>query len=478
MDNQTLLYNADVEEQLLGAILINPDAMFDIASKHLYPDDFFILRNALVFKAMKALHDKDETTVGIQDYQINLVTVGAVLKSMRVGDQSAFEVVGGDAYLIYLINNTASSLHALTYAGMIKAAALRRRLHDTANVITNMTLSNTAPPEVLLQQALSHLSAVQDEAALVNGILTQNGEDAYLEMLEQIDRRRDLRISGKMLGIPSGFEWFDNHYWGFEPSKLFMYMAYSGTGKSAAMTNWIEAAIAAGNNALVYSCEMSAAGLMQRIFASRNNLSLTQLNKGHTQGEQLSAAILRENEPQGMANWGQRLHVIPPHATHHIEDIIAEARRRARTGNVQILFVDYLQSIHTRDKSINKRRDEELTDFSRQFKNLAMELNIPIVILAQPNADSIKGGRGLDAGDVRDSKSVREALDFAIVGDIISLNKVGNTDTEKQLLEKMQLGYKLIRMRAAKTRDWAETTQYMYFDPARMRFYAADVVRY
>src|SRR5690348_10662465 len=123
-------HSAEAEEAVLGSVLINPDALFEVAA-FLQGSDFFIVRNGWVWEAINAVHDRGEA--------IDSLTV---IQELR--NRGQLDSIGGSAYITYLINNTPTHIHAETYGRMVERAAIRRRLLTAASEIAQTALEENA----------------------------------------------------------------------------------------------------------------------------------------------------------------------------------------------------------------------------------------------------------------------------------------------------------------------------------------------
>ncbi len=146
--DQMAPHSVEAEEAVLGSILLNPEALFDVAS-FLQADDFFIVRNGWVWEAIVRLQERNE--------QIDYITIVEELRQ-----QERLEEIGGAAYITYLINHTPSSIYAETYGRIVERAAIRRRMLDAASRIARLAHEESADINDVIDQSEAALFAVTE----------------------------------------------------------------------------------------------------------------------------------------------------------------------------------------------------------------------------------------------------------------------------------------------------------------------------
>jgi replicative DNA helicase len=213
-------------------------------------------------------------------------------------------------------------------------------------------------------------------------------------------------------GISTGFEELDRMSSGLKPGEMFVVAARPSMGKTSFMMNMVEhVCLDQGKSSMVFSCEMSAFQLVQRLVFSRSKFAMSQLSRGYTptKGDlqriqraavETSAAKLFIDDTPGIS----------------INELRAKARRKKRDEDIQFIAIDYLQLMKSRTKQAESSREREIAEISAGIKGLAKELGIPICILAQLNrGPESRAGKSLGVprmSDLRESGSIEQDADM------------------------------------------------------------------
>jgi replicative DNA helicase len=346
------------EESLLGAMLLSRDAIA-AATEILGADDFYKPAHGHVFDAIVTLNAAGEPA--------DVSTVSDVLK--RAG---LLEAIGGPATLVNLQAATPATSNAARYAKIVEEHALLRRLIRTAGDIAEMGygLPDDVTKAVDLAESMVFEVAqrrVTDTMAEIHDLL-----DANLDRLEQLYERGQ-----SITGVPTGFTDLDELLSGLQPNALIVVGARPSAGKTAlglGMATY--AALEAGRPVLIFSLEMSRLELTQRMLCSEARVDSKRVRNGN----------LNEADWQKIAHATGRLAEAPiwiddnPNLT--IMEIRSKARRlKARTGDLGMVVVDYLQLMTGRTSA--ESRQVEVSEISRGLKILARELECPVVALSQ-----------------------------------------------------------------------------------------------
>ncbi|MGZ4784502.1 MAG: replicative DNA helicase [Acidimicrobiales bacterium] len=350
--------NLQAEESLLGAMLLSRDAIA-AASELLSADDFYKPAHGHIYDAITTLNAAGEPA--------DPVTVADELR--RAG---LLEAIGGPATLVNLQVATPATSNAGRYAKIIEEHALLRRLIRVAGEIAEMgyDLPDDVTKTVDLAESMVFDVAQRRTTDTMDEI--HNLLDANLDRLEQLYERGE-----SITGIPSGYTDLDELLGGLQPNALIVLGARPSAGKTAlALGMATHAALEANRPVLLFSLEMSKLELTQRMLCSEARVDSKKVRNGN----------LAEADWQKIAHATGRLAEAPiwiddnPNLT--IMEIRSKARRlKARTGDLGLVVIDYLQLMTGRSSAEN--RQVEVSEISRGLKILARELECPVLALSQ-----------------------------------------------------------------------------------------------
>ncbi len=355
---RVLPHDLQAEESLLGAMLLSRDAIA-AATEILTADEFYKPAHAHIFDAISTLNASGEPA--------DVSTVSDVLRRSGL-----LEAIGGPATLVTLQSATPATSNAGRYAKIVEEHALLRRLIRVAGDIAELSydLPDDVTKAVDTAESMVFEVAqrrVTDTMAEIHDLL-----DANLDRLEQLYERGE-----SITGVPTGFSDLDELLSGLQPNALIVVGARPSAGKTAlGLGMATHAALEAGRPVLVFSLEMSRLELTQRMLCSEARVDSKRVRNGK----------LNEADWQKIAHATGRLAEAPiwiddnPNLT--IMEIRSKARRlKARTGDLGLVVVDYLQLMTGRSSAEN--RQVEVSEISRGLKILARELECPVVALSQ-----------------------------------------------------------------------------------------------
>ncbi|MEX2621556.1 MAG: replicative DNA helicase [Egibacteraceae bacterium] len=376
-------HNLDAEGSVLGAMLLSASAI-DEVSEILRPADFYRGTNRTVFETITGLHDAGEPA--------DPITVGDELE--RRGQLAD---VGGAVALADLMSATPTTATAPYYARIVADCALRRRILDAASQIARLAMypdnGDTAVEIADQAETLLHEHAARrtpGELSALRGLVT-----------DQLARLEALEGQGPVTGLATGYPDLDRLTAGLQPASLVLLAARPGLGKSALAVNIAtHAAVRLRQPVALFSLEMSAGEIVQRILSAECRLPLSRLRTGQL-GDPDWAAI------SGAVG---RLADAPLHLDDSpglsASDVRARARRLQRRHGLALVVVDYLQLLAPPRRMDNHA--SELAETSRSLKLLAKELELPVLALSQlsrrpeertdrrPQLADLRGSGGLE----------------------------------------------------------------------------------
>ncbi len=398
-------HSVEAEEALLGALLINPEAMLDVIS-FLQPDDFFILRNSWLWEAMVRIHERGEAIDNL-----------TLLEELRVQERQ--EESGGSAYIAYLINNTPHSLHAEVYGRIIERAAIRRRILEAAGDIAQLANTQDADINEVIDRAEATLFAVTGRNMKNDVIPLRYAVGEYVERVEYLYEHRD-----EPHGVPTGFNDIDRLLGGLQKSDLLILAARPGMGKTSLILNMaINAARYGTARVAVFSLEMSREQLVQRLVSSETGINTQKLRLGQLTEEEWDLFV------QATGTLGQYQLFLDDTPAISPLAMRGKCRRLAREYGLDLVIVDYLQLMTMGAGGRSENRVQEVSAISRNLKELARELNVPVIAASQlSRAVEQRGDKRPVLSDLRESGSIEQDADVVM---FIYRDEVYDEDTER-----------------------------------------------
>lgn len=397
-------HNVDAEEAVLGALLIDPDAIIRV-NGFLRPADFFLERNAWIYEAILTLHSRREPT--------DLVTLSDTLdEAGRLDD-----LPGGSAYLTGLINATPTSIHAEFYGRIIERSAVLRRLIDGATQIAQLAYSPGETP----------LSDIIDRAETIIFGVTEKRIERDLrparplvdDLMTQVEYR--IKHQGELIGIPTGIGDLDRLLGGLQKSDLVIVAGRPSMGKtSLALSIALHAAKRYHTRSALFSLEMSSEQLMLRLVSAESGIDSQGLRDGKIADDDWPVFI------RACSVVGDAPLYIDDTPALSVSELRAKARRLQAERGLDLLIVDYLQLMRGDSKAGN--REQEISSISRGLKQLARELRVPVLALSQlSRAVEGRHNKRPMLSDLRDSGSIEQDADVVM---FVYRDEVYNADTE------------------------------------------------
>src|SRR5581483_11344177 len=354
-------HSAEAEEAVLGSILINPDAIFEVAA-FLQASDFFIVRNAWIYEAINAVHDRGEAIDNL-----------TVIQELR--NRGQLESVGGSAYIAYLMNNTPTHIHAETYGHIVERAAIRRRLLTAASEIAQTALEENAEINEVIDRVESTLFSVTERRLRKDLIPARQAVSEYFNRIEYLYTHQD-----EPLGLPTGFIDLDKLLGGLQRSDLCIVAARPGVGKTSFMLsialNAARARPSKPTTIAIFSMEMSTEQLIQRFIAAETSINSQKLRLGNLDEREWGLFVEATGKLSNL-----RLFLDDTPAV-SVPQIRTKCRRLYREHGLDLIIVDYLQ-LMSAGIGRNENRVQEISYISRGLKELARELNVPLLSAAQ-----------------------------------------------------------------------------------------------
>ena len=386
---QVVPNSREAEEAVLGAVLINPEAYYDVAH-FLQDEDFYIHRHRWIWQAFTNLHEKR--------IPIDFLTVAEEL------DQNGqLSEIGGPAYLTALINNVPTSLHAEAYGHLVEESAVRRRMLEAANAIAKLAYKEETGIDEIMNDAEKAVFGVSERRLTRDLQPIQKVLSDYYDRIDQLMRRGE-----DTFGVPSGFIDLDRLLGGMQPSEFLIIAGRPGMGKTAFLISAAKnAAQIHKKHVAIFSLEMANEQLVQRLIAQETGIDTHHLRTGQ----------LNEDE------WPLFAHAIEVLSDTRIflDDtpgltplqLRTKSRRLHMEFRLDLILVDYLQLMSGGIRIEN--RVQEVSYISRNLKMLARELNVPVLAAAQlSRAIEQRADKEPQLSDLRESGSLEQDSDVVM----------------------------------------------------------------
>jgi len=433
--------SSDAEASLLGAILIDSEAIVKVADNVKY-DDFYEEKHQHIYRAIINLYD-------------NHTPIDVLTLSNKLQEMGFFDAIGGASYLTELTNYvpTASNVHE--YADIVAQKALRRRLIKTSQDIVGLGYDETLDIQDVVENAEIKLFEVsqrhlkQDITSLEN-ILT-----------ESFDRLDELhKDKGKLRGIPTGYKDLDNITAGFQKSDLFILAARPSMGKTALALNFAHnVGLDTDTSVLFFSLEMSKEQLVDRLLAMTSGVNAWALRTGDLTDKDF------EKIGQAMGVLSEANIYIDDTPGITVSELRTKARRQDHIKKVGLIVIDYLQLMSGGSKfgGSEGNRVQEISEISRGLKGVARELNVPVLALSQLSRSvESRSPQVPQLSDLRDSGSIEQDADVVA---FIYREEVYNAETQRKNIADI-----LIK----KHRNGPSGSVQLYFDRDKQLFRSID----
>lgn len=353
--------NIEAEQSLLGALLVDKDAMTKIADT-VAPEDFYKDAHGALFTAMLDLYERHEP--------IDLLSLSNLLQ-----EKSKLEVVGGRSAIMGLAATVPNASNVVHYARIIQKKALLRRLNAAAAEISELSYEADENVQDVLDKAESRIFAVAQR--LLKKLFVPIKEilsDAF-ERIDELHRER-----GKLRGIATGFSELDNLLAGLQKSDLVVLAARPSVGKTSLALDIARQAALQGKHAVaIFSLEMAKEQLVDRLICAEAGVDLWKMRTGKLSDRQDSDDFLRIGH--AINSLSEAKIFIDDTATATILEIKTKARRLQSEHGLDLIMLDYLQLMEGHGRS--EGRVQEIAEITRGLKAIARELQVPVLALSQ-----------------------------------------------------------------------------------------------
>jgi len=384
-------HDLDAEESLLGAMVVSPNAI-PIATELVAEDDFYRDTHRLVFRVIRDMYG--------QGKEVDAVTLSAALEQ-----QGVLERVGGKAFIHTLVEIVPAAANVRQYAEIVRETSVLRQLIRVGNEIAELGYDHPSDARELLDSCEQKVFAISQHR------LTSDF-DAMSDMIKSTFERIDMIREGQQVsGVPSGFADIDRMTGGFQPSNLIVLAARPGVGKTSLALNIAHnIGITGGRSVAVFSLEMSKQEISERMLCSAARVASHRLRSGQT---------LPNDDYYKLVTVAGELEKAPIYvddtAGINVFELRAKARRLASRVDppLGLVIIDYLQLMMGDGRADN--RQQEVANISRSLKQLARELDVPVLAVSQLNRDvETRAEKKPMLSDLRESGAIEQDADLVI----------------------------------------------------------------
>lgn len=380
----------DIEQVVLGAMMLEKEALNDTINI-ITKESFYDPRHQFIYGAM---HDLFANTK-----PVDLITV-----TDRLQKNGELEAAGGVAYIAQLTNRVASSAHIEFHSRIIAEKFIKRELIKVSSEIIRDAYDETIDVFELMNKAESNLFQIAESNMTKQASTMHNIVGQAISEIEKARNNPD-----GISGTPSGFYELDKITSGWQKSDMIVIAARPGMGKTALVLSMARnTAVDYNMGVAVFSLEMSAVQLVKRLIAGEARIDSEKLRKGN----------LAEHEFQQLHSRITALSAAPifidDTAAISIFDFRAKCRRLKAQHDIQLVIIDYLQLMTAKDGKGSGNREQEISTISRSIKEIAKELNIPIIALAQlsRSVEQRGGDKKPILSDLRESGAIEQDADI------------------------------------------------------------------
>ena len=399
-------HSKESEMMVLGCMLTNINAL-NVAADDLNDSDFYYKEHKAVFNSLKAAY--------AQDKPADIHIIAEDLKR-----QEKLDEIGGLSYLTTLAQYAGTSAYIEEYVDLVKAKSILRRMITSAQIIEKEALEEPSDVYNALDEAQAKFFNISQTASRGDGILIKDlitgvKAESNLPYLKELQERQEKyhELGDEALaftGIPTHFLDLDKTIDGLAPSNLIIIAGRPAMGKTAFAVNIAEHVCFKSEVPVgIFSLEMSAEQLLHRMICTQAEVESDKIKTGSLSGAEYQRVVAAVKEMQSHKM------VIDDQPGLKITDLRARARRMKEVYDIGLLVVDYLQLLSGSTSSFGDNRQAEISEISRMLKNLARELNIPIICLSQLSrkVEERTGHRPM-MSDLRESGSIEQDADLVI----------------------------------------------------------------
>ncbi len=388
-----LPFSIDAEIALLGTLLVYPEAVNGMGEYNLRLDDFYIGAHQTIFEHMMVIIDSGRLL------DANTLVV-------RLKDHNVLDAVGGMEFLFTLTQNTATPSSIKHYVDVVQEKAQIRRLIGVGELIAEQGFDTSVQLDNLLDLAEKSILEVTRIRRTTDMLTSREVVNEFMRNLEDIRNNK-----GRITGLYTGFRRLDQITNGLQKGDLIILAARPSVGKTAFALN-LALNVARRNDqgtagAAIFSLEMPATHLMSRMLSAMSSVKSEYLRSGNLNDERLN------NLNTAAAIMSQLNIFIDDSSTITVPEIFSKCRKLKAEGNLDIIIIDYIQLISGSGNADS--RQQEVSEISRGLKQLAREMEVPVIALSQlSRLVERRENKVPQLSDLRESGSIEQDADIVM----------------------------------------------------------------
>ncbi|MGO2425511.1 MAG: replicative DNA helicase [Corynebacterium flavescens] len=382
----------EAEQGVLGAMLLSPNTVMEVIEE-LEPEDFYYPAHALIYKAMLDLYASG-------------TDIDAVIVASRLDRFNNLERVGGAPYLHTLLATVPTAANARYYAEIVAEKAVLRRLVDAGTRVVQLGFEGAEDAEIesVLDRAQQEVFAVAQRKTAEDYQILGDLIDPTIDQLAALQQ-----TGGIESGVPTGFIDLDKLTNGLHAGQMVIVAARPGVGKSTLALDFMRScSLAHGKASAIFSLEMSASEIVMRLLSAESEVKLADMRGGRVSTEDWAKIDDTLNRIQDAPLYIDD----SPNLT--MMEIRSKARRLKQQHGLDLVVLDYLQLMSSGKKV--ESRQQEVSEFSRQLKLLAKELEVPLIAISQLNrGPESRTDKKPQLADLRESGSLEQDADMVML---------------------------------------------------------------
>ncbi len=378
------------EKAMVGCLIIDGSVFDEISNLKITPDHFYDPRYGIIYDVI--------TDLSLANRAIDYVTVCSKLQ-----EKGKLEEIGGQSFVLTLVEDQASSANVYDYAKIVKDKSSMREIIRTAMRVAQMGMTYSGDAEDFIQEVESSFFKLTNDAksgsmVKLNATLKQN-----LKELEDTSR-----LMGEISGLSTGYPRLDELLLGMQPGQLIVLAARPAMGKtSLALNVAVSSCIQAGLPVVIFSLEMLATELSMRLLTGRAKVDSKRVRK----------KTFLDTDLRSIAKATQELSSLPIYINDSgsttILDIQSQCRKVKAEQGLGLIVIDYLQLMGSTSKNI--QREQQIAEISRGLKTMAKELGCPVIALSQLNRGvESRPNKRPSTADLRESGAIEQDADIVM----------------------------------------------------------------
>ncbi len=387
-------HNIEAEQSVLGSLMLDKDAIIKVAD-FVRPGDFYKGDHNLIYEAMLELYEGRDP-------------IDVLSLANKLEEKGKLDAVGGSGYLASLVNIVPSASNVAHYAKVVQKKSLLRRLITAASEIVEMGFNEEDDVQKVLDDAEQRLFGVSQKYLKQDFVPIRSILEAAFNRIDELHKS-----DNSFRGVATTYTDLDNMLSGLQNSDLIILAARPSVGKTTlaldiARQVGIHSKVPVG----IFSLEMSSDQLVDRMIAAQSGVDLWRLRTGKLQTEGEGNDFQKIGEAIGILSEAPIF--IDDTSSANIMEMRTMARRLQSEHKLGLIIIDYLQLMEGRSRG-GENRVQEISEISRGLKQLAKELNIPVIALSQlSRAVESRPDQMPKLSDLRESGSIEQDADVVL----------------------------------------------------------------